>query len=173
MLMITATEIEEQIKILQQKKEQLLSRSLSEVTEEQVKLVFKEKISPTINKYKEDTKKAKFLAYVDAVFEVLLTHKIGQENTEIIMSFLRLSAKKNDFQRMSTAYAKFRDNLEMRQLIKFCSAVYRYKLSDDVSSNFKGNKSTYKSGMKYSSACEECGSIAYDIAVQMKKLNFI
>ncbi len=173
MLMLTATEIEEQIKILQQKKEQILSLSLKEVTEEQVKTVFKEKISSKINKYKEETKKARCLAYIDAVFEVLLTNKIGQENTEIIMDFLRLSVKKNDFQRMSTAYAKFRDNLEMRQLIKFCSAVYRYKLSEEVSSNFKGNKSTYKSEMKYSSACEECGSIAYDIAVQMKKLNFI
>lgn len=171
--MLTSLQIEEQIKLLQEQKEKILSRSIEEAVKEQYTSGFKKSISPKVNNYKTLIKVAKHRAYIDAVFEVLLRKHIGSDNTDSIMYFLRLSAKKNDFQRMSSAYAKFRDNLEMRQLIKFCSAVYRYKLSEDSSSRFIGNVSNYKSEMKYASSCEECGAIAFDIAIQMKKLNFI
>lgn len=171
--MITTLQIEEQIKLLQEQKEKILSRSIKEAVKEQYTTGFKKSISPKVNNYKTLVKIAKQRAYIDAVFEVLLRKQVGNDNADVIMYFLRLSAKKNDFQRMSSAYAKFRDNLEMRQLIKFCSSVYRYKLSQDISSRFYGNISAYKSEMKYASSCEECGAIAFDIAVQMKRLNFI
>lgn len=171
--MITAFEIEEQIRLLQQKKEEILSYSIKDAVNTQFKINFSEKILPKIENYKKLTKIAKNRAYIDAVFETILTEKIGSENTSTIMHFLIRSAERNDFSKLLSCYSKFKDNLEMRQLIKFCSALYRYKLSKDSFSEFTGNSSIYKSEMKYSTACENCGALAFEVAIQMKKLNFI
>lgn len=171
--MLTVTEIQEQIELLQRKKEEILSYTIKDAVSEKFKASFQAKISPSISRYKQEIKRMKFCAYIDAVFEVLLKKVIDEQSTDIIMKYLRLCGKKNEFHSILSAYSKFRDNLEMRQLIKFCSAAYRYKLALDPAIRDDKNVNAYKSEMKYASSCEECGSLAFDLSVQMKKINFI
>jgi hypothetical protein len=171
--MLTITEIQEQIELLQRKKEEILSYTIKDAVNEKFKSSFRVKISPRISRYKQDIKRLKFCAYIDAVFEILLKRVIDEQSTDIIMKYLRLCGKKNEFHSILSAYSKFRDNLEMRQLIKFCSAAYRYKLALDPSIRDDNKVNAYKSEMKYASSCEECGSLAFDLSVQMKKINFI
>jgi hypothetical protein len=168
---LSTTEIQEQLNLLHMRKNEILSLSLKDRSQAEFMRTLKKQISPKINNYREDIKFIKCCSYVDAVFEVLLGDLVGAENTEIIMTYLRICARNRTFNSMLSVYAKYRDNLEMRNLILFCSSVYRYKLFIDK--HLFQNLSTYRSQMKYSSSCENCGTLAYELAIQMKKLNFI
>lgn len=173
-MMINATEIENQIEALRKRKEEILNMSLKNRVDDEFKESFKIKILPKINDYKIKCKMLRQQSYIDSVFETLLTQKIGKEYADIIVDRLRYCYKIGSFSRMLGVYPKFKDDLEMRNLVLFCSAVYRYKLVTGINNHIWGTAATTcKSIMKYTAACETCGSIAFDILIQMKKLNFI
>lgn len=169
---MTTEQIEAQIKMLQEQKDRIKSMNIKQIADQKFKETRKKKLHRSVSDYKQELNRLRFCAHVDAVFETILSEHIEQKYVDIIMKYLRKSAKCSDFSRMMSAYSQFKDLLEYRQLIKFCSATYRLKMTEFNKHTFT-NSSTYKSEMKYASSCEECGKLAYNVALQMRKINFI
>jgi hypothetical protein len=96
------------------------------------------------------------LAPFNAFLTVELTPYFGAAGASMIVTKLKRCRAIGDFRYFIPIYKMANDDLQMRQLLKVVSAVYRYK--------FGGHRNpeqySLRSEIKYAKACNECGKLA-------------
>lgn len=173
----TLTDLKQQLDQLKQKRALLANYDVKKVYETSFKRELKTSVSLYLKQYKKSLESAKYFAFIDSVFQVVLTKILNEAEANKILDKFRTCAKNDAFKSMVGVYLSYKDNLEMRNLITFCSALYRWKyyVLNKNSNTFAYYqcKSRFKSELKYASACESCGQLAFNAAVLFKQLGFV
>lgn len=173
---VTIEDLEKQIAALKAQK-QFKAFSLKDKFATQFRNQFNGVAKSHYKSYKKELEHSKHFAFIDGAFEVVLTKLTDETTAKTIVDEFRLCVKSKTFQGLMGLYSKYRDNLEMRNLLKFCSSLYRWKyyklFRDQDVTNYYLNKSTFKSELKYASACEKCGELAFNAAILFKQIGLL
>jgi hydroxymethylpyrimidine pyrophosphatase-like HAD family hydrolase len=173
----TVEELREELNQLKQKRSLIANYDVRKNYKKSFQTEFSAAIRPHVKEYKNQLELAKHFAFIDSMFEVVLTKILNETEAKKIVDEFRACVKNEAFHHMLSVYSSYKDNLEMRNLIKFCSSLYRFKYFEFTKKRhyvyYHQCKAKFKSEMKYASACESCGKLAFGAAVLFKRLGFV
>lgn len=129
-----------------------------------IKAKWEPKQQQKVVSFAEKLTKVQQVVKLELAIEESIKGFVPEEVTTRVKDALATIRKTDDLRSMMTVSSRYRDDVKLRQVIKFINAVYRY--NRDIISGYTPDPIA-KSRIKHSTKCPHCGETAKSILHNM------